>query len=590
MVQITLVDLSAFGIRLPESRVSIVAAQPYLGDGILTSQEPYQVVPQAKQQQLEVVKATVDVAREEKANFTIIPEYGVPGLEGIAVLEEDLRSETWPAGALLIAGIDGLTKQEYRSVVAADRTCVDAVNRDDAVQDDEWVNCSITWVKSSDETLFRWVQPKLWPALPEQATQHQRMFRGRSMFLFRGRRRNDEVFTFGTMICFDWIAPTTPTPVQRFLEEAHRLASESQLPITWMFVIQHNKKPSHGQFLKRVVDFFEDRSHPNATRNDTCLIFANTAGRGEPGSCETHGTSGLVFGPRAPFQRQGGLPTLAHDGSKFRSPNEGILATVGCGDLVLRERGECIHAFEQINPSWVQPGAAGRSYAAEKVVVHPARGKRHLLAPGRGVAAAVKWVNDQLDDIRATVPDHDAELAGELVSTEAELVEALRQCKSKELDEVVRLATPGSSENPDEWSDFEGAGLNHVVRSLQIAAMGTTLMSVGADRVHGVVRWKGQCIDVVAVRGLTHRKCVDHLIERYGRRQRRHLLLVSRDEDNTLSDRRQQSILGGRSATPGPERRYIDGRRPSYHVGYQDMIGILGSAKTSDDVAAKLYV
>ena len=587
MVQIRLVDLSGLGVRLPDSRVNIVVAQPYLGGGVLTFQEPYRVVPQAKEQQLEVVKATVNIALEAKADFTIIPEYGVPGLEGIAALEEDLRSQAWPAGAILIGGIDGMTRKEYMSVVGGEQTCVDAVNSVDAVEEDEWVNCCITWVKASDGRLLRWVQPKLWPALPEQATQHERMFKGRSMFLFRGRRSNEEVFTFGTMVCFDWIAPTQP--VQRLFEEAHRVADESQLPITWMFVIQHNEKPSHAQFLKKTVDFFEDRSFPNATRNDTCLIFANTAGRSEPGRCTTHGTSGLVFGPRAPFQRQGGLPTLAHFGSKFRKPNEGILATVGCGDLVLRERGECIHAFEQINPSWIPPGAAGRSYAAEKVAVYPARGKTHVLAPGRGVPAAVKWVNDQLENVNAATPHHAASLDSELLSNEGRLVEALRQCKSKDLDEVVRLATPGAPENPDEWSDVEGNSLEHVVRSLQIAATGTTLVSVGADKVHGVVRWKEQCIDVVAVRGQTHRECVDHLIKRYGRRQRRHLLLVSRDEDNTLWDRREQNILGRRSAAAGPERRYIDGRHPSYHVGYQDLIGTLGAAKTSNDVAAKLY-
>lgn len=589
MVQVRLVDLSGLGVRLPESRVGMVAAQPYLGDGILTSQEPYRVTAQAKEQQLKIVKTTVNVAKEVNANFTIIPEYSVPGLDGVAAIEDDLRSEAWPAGAILIGGIDGLSKQEYASVVASDRTCVDKANRDDVVEDDQWVNCCITWIKSSDGRLFRWVQPKIWPALPEQATQHKRMFKGRSMFLFRGRRTNGEVFTFGTMVCFDWIAPTTPSPIQRILEEAHGAAGDSQLPITWIFIIQHNEKPSHVQFLNRVVDFFGDRSHPNATRNDTCLVFANTAGRRDPGSCQTHGISGLVFGPRAPFQRQGGLPTLAHDGRRFREPNAGILATIGCGDLVLRERGESIHAFEQINPSWVQPGAAGRSYAAENATVHPARGTVHVLAPGRAVAAAVKWINDQLDETATIMPDHSTDLHKEFMANEGAITAALRQGKSQDLDEVVRLATPGSSENPDEWSDSEGEGLIHVVRSLQIASMGAKLVSVGTDKVHGVVCWEGQCIDVIAVRGRSHRECIEHLESRYGRRQRRHLMLITRDTDNKPCDRREESILRARNSAVGGEPRYTDGPYPSYHVGYQNMIGILDSATTSNDVAERLY-
>ena len=266
MVQMRVVDLSELGVQLPERGVRMVIAQPYLADGVLTPLEPYRVAVEAKERQLETVKTTMDVARLENADFTVIPEYSVPGLDGVAVIEERLGSEVWPPRTILIAGIDGLNKDEYASVVEAHHTCVDDANGKESVEDDQWVNCCITWVKSSDGRLFRWVQPKLWPAWPEQSTHHQRMFKGKSMFLFRGRRTNEEVFTFGTMICFDWIAPTSPTPAQQFLAEAHRAAGDSQIPITWVFVIQHNRKPSHFEFLNRVVEFFREQSYPNATR------------------------------------------------------------------------------------------------------------------------------------------------------------------------------------------------------------------------------------------------------------------------------------------------------------------------------------
>ena len=257
--------------------------------------------------------------------------------------------------------------------------------------------------------------------------------------------------------------------------------------------------------------------------------------------------------------------------------------------MVLRERGECIHAFDQINPRWVQPGAAGKSYAADNAVVHAVRGE-HVLAPGTGVAAAVKWVNDQLDKMATTMPTHMPELEEELTSIRVTLITGLRLGDSKDLHEVVRLATPGSSENPDEWSGLQGDGLSHVVRSLQIAAMGAKLVSVGVDKVHGVTCWNGQCFDVMAVSGQTHQTCLDHVVSRYGRRQRKHLLLVSRDTDNTPLDRREGSILRTRKPAPRAERRYTDGKNPSYHVGYQNLISILGAAETANDVAEQLYV
>ena len=41
MVQIRVVDLSEFGVQLPGESVSMAVAQPYLGDGVLSLQEPY---------------------------------------------------------------------------------------------------------------------------------------------------------------------------------------------------------------------------------------------------------------------------------------------------------------------------------------------------------------------------------------------------------------------------------------------------------------------------------------------------------------------------------------------------------------------
>ena len=589
MVQINVVDLSEFGVRLPADKVTMAIAQPFLGEDMLTSQEPYRVATEAIERQLDIVNTTIDISCQRQADFTIIPEYSVPGLEGVALIEKRLGSDAWHPGAILIGGIDGLNKEEYVSLVEADHTFLDAANEKESVDNDEWVNCCITWVKSSDGKLLRWVQPKLRPSGPEQGTQHQWMFEGKSMFLFRGRRANEEVFTFATMICFDWIAPTNPTPGLRLLAEAHRSAGESQIPISWVFVIQHNEKPSHFEFLNGIVDFFRDRLHPNATRNDTCLVFANTAGRGDPGSCGTHGTSGLVLSPRAPITTKGGLPTFAHDGRRYRRENGSILFGVRCKDVVLRESGECIHSFDQINPSWVQPGAAGRSYAVENASVHAARGENRILAPGSAVAAALKWVNDQLDNFDGTMPVHAAELEEELVSTGDAVETALRSGDSRDLDEVVRLATPDSSEDPDEWSDSQEDGLSHVVRSLQILAMGAELVSVGVNKVHGVVAWKGQRFDVMAVRGTTHQACIDHVRAEYGRRQRRHLVLVTRDNDNTRKDRREENILRARKPASGKERRYTEGRNPSFHLGYQNITEILASAAKSNDIAEQVY-
>ena len=108
MVQIKVVDLTEIGVQLPKEHVRMVAAQPYLADGMLTRREPYRITEEARKRLLERLDRTIDVARKERAHFTVIPEYSVPGVNGIAAIEERVASDAWSIGSILIAGIDGL--------------------------------------------------------------------------------------------------------------------------------------------------------------------------------------------------------------------------------------------------------------------------------------------------------------------------------------------------------------------------------------------------------------------------------------------------------------------------------------------------
>ena len=63
MVNIEFVNLSDRGIKFPHDHVGMVVAQPYLPSDSFTGEEPYQFVPQAKQQQLAVLDETLAVAR-----------------------------------------------------------------------------------------------------------------------------------------------------------------------------------------------------------------------------------------------------------------------------------------------------------------------------------------------------------------------------------------------------------------------------------------------------------------------------------------------------------------------------------------------
>ena len=594
MTQVNFVDLSKWGVTPPADGVRMVIAQPHLPTTVLTPHEPYRLTDDARSRQLEVLERTIQIASvsrdtEHTTHFTILPEYCIPGLTGVQLIEERLLSESWANGTVLIGGLDGVTRDEYADLLSHSRTHHDQhLNGVARVATDQWVNCSITWIKSSDGQLQRWVQPKLWPAWPEASGQNQSMFKGGSIFLFRGHRTNGEPFIFGTLVCFDWIAPTTPAPYERILEQTHHEAGHAQLPLTWLFVIQHNDKPSYYDFLNNVAGFFRNTSYPNATRTNTCIVFANTAGLGHPGYCTEYGSTSLILGPNTSFMTSGARPTLSHEGFRYRESNSDILKSARCIDVYFRERGECIHVLNQINPSSVQSGARGRRYAADNAEVHAAVDMEHILAPGAGVPVVVKWANDVLDQTSRQLPNHDPTHTEALQSAHDTVVERLRRIGSAPMTDVVRLATPGSKRNVEAWNSDESTSLRHILNTLRILGAGNRLESVGTDMVHGVISFGDVQIDVIAIQGTSHEVCIEHLDSHHLKRQRMHLLLVSRDAENTHWDPKRGNILRRRQGNPQAERKFTDPPTPSFHVAYQDVLDFLSKAEDLNDIQLRI--
>ena len=115
MVHIETVDLTVRGLALPSDRVGMVIAQPHVS---LTADEPFQCAPATLIQQLALITRTLDIARAAphgalRTHFTIFPEFCIPGLAGVALVEAALRAPNWPAGTIVIGGVDGLLRPDY---------------------------------------------------------------------------------------------------------------------------------------------------------------------------------------------------------------------------------------------------------------------------------------------------------------------------------------------------------------------------------------------------------------------------------------------------------------------------------------------
>ena len=589
-------NLSTLDVELPRTHTGIVLAQPHLE---LTPQEPYRCTEQSKRTQLEAIDASLEVARTARhgagrTHFTIFPEYSIPAPEGIERLERALREEDWPAQTIVIGGTDGLSATEYSELAEAPGTHVDMEHNNPAdIPAGQWINCAIVWAKAANGTVERWLQPKLYPSWPEQDVTDSTMFRGGSIFTFRGRFNDDTPYRFSVLVCYDWIATVGgETPWRAMVDELSREATdrEAEFSLSWLFVIQHNRRPSHESFMTEVNGFFNHTAAANVRRDRTCLVFANTAGRPEPGSIERYGHTSLILPEQTRFRMPKCHGTFSSGGRRFRGH-----AVIGHHkDCLFREGGACVHSVKQVNPDSLRGGAAGRTIALQNPFVHPLGGRNDPRTPSDVVPAAVKWLNDELDTmpcLTSVAPTYqNAPLAGRVNVDHGDVVDSLRENSRKSAGLMVRLASPsitkqhgneesGERPNADAWGDTERNALQHVVHTITILRQCADGCTVADGSVHATLSIAGRECDVVAVRGDTHERCREHYIRQLPA-GRRPVVLVSRDLDNNEWPQRLGSYIEAATGNSTGERRFTNPAEISSQLGYKDLLTVFLGAET----------
>jgi hypothetical protein len=606
MVHVDRVDLTARGIVLPSDRVGMVIAQPLLH---LTPHDPFTCLPDYKDRQLAVVQAALDVALvkshgADKTHFTILPEYSIPGLEGVAQIEAAIAKPGWPTGTIIIGGVDALTKPDLTALAGQSETHIDSFhNTLSRMGENEWANCSVTWVKATDGTIEKWIQPKLSAAWPEENITYNEMVRGNSIFAFKGPLTDGASYRFSTLLCFDWIGTiSNKSPWQWALEDLdiQATASDSDLSLSWFFVIECNEKPSHPTFLNQVPEFFRATRLPRVRRDRTCLVFANSAGKAVPGPCETFGGTSLIFTQRTTFSEETSRPTVSKGGERFRKST--LLGNFR--DAYFREKGACVHSFIQVNPDQAS-GASARAFAVERPFVFPIEATLvDPRAPSDIVPACVKWVNDQLDSAETLTVAGDAfPLAPKAAPAQAATIAMLRKLDAKATCNTVILSRaphpPESNasgpqgkkpEDADLWEQAHVDALNHVIQTLAIMGLATELTIVSGNRGHAAMIINDQAVDLVAVRGRSHRDCSEHLKNFQGS-ERRKLLFVSRDRDNNLLDKTDRSFVHS-SGNLAQDQNITDPHSGRIHLDYQTLLQLFRTSVTDaamlGDLNAKL--
>lgn len=584
MVNVETIDLSPRGVTFPSDQVGMVIAQPYVE---LSGTEPFRCTSVEAAQQNLTSSLQLALARPHgatKTHFTILPEYSIPGIAGVQTVDNVMRDASWPAGTVIVGGTDGLTKDEFSELVSLPGSNVDAThNAINRIAQGEWINCGIVWVKAANGSVERWLQPKLHPAWPEMDISYQSMFCGRSLFVFKGTLENGTPYRFATIICFDWIATVgTKRTCAWILEDLHQQANNNgQLPLSWIFVIQRNEKPSHAAFLGEVETFFDRTQFPNALRDRTCIIFANQASIPHPGRATEFGGCSVVLSPYSGVVKPECAPTYSNGGAAFREGSEQLSPY---RDAFFRERGACIHSFLQINPGSFAPGPAGRSFAVEKPEVHPIAGQQHdPRIPRAPVPACIKWFNDELDQFTSVgVTYHDRPYAGDLDTNHQDIVTLLRTVQPVSVENAVKLAAQQSTaKNPDQWGPKERSAVEHFVNTLNVVTVGRSRPTLPSDPAHATLELQGEPIDLLAIAGNSHEECINHS-KHYVPSPRRRSLLVSRDKDNNNWLPRFGSFLEPEKR-PGDSQKITDPYSGVVHIGYRKLIDLM---QASDSVAA----
>ena len=353
--------------------------------------------------------------------------------------------------------------------------------------------------------------------------------------------------------------------------------AQAELSLSWLFVVQCNPKPSHDSFLTEVSRFFDQNTLPSVRHDRACLLFANSAGKPVPGKANEFGSTSLIFPPQTLFTQAECSPTFSNGGTRFRSST--LLSAYR--DVVFRERGACIHSFLQVNPNSLNAGAAGRTIPLDNAFVFPLDGTNDRRAPCDSVAACIKWLNDELDQLPSLSVNYPrASLARPTDATHRHTIAALRQISPQSVANTVKLAAQESTaKHADDWGQTESHALEHLVHTLDIVGLGAPPPTVGADSAHASVVINSQTVDLLAIRGESHEDCLRHS-QGLLPMPRRQILLVSRDPDNNPWLRRFGNFLQPESPRLGQERNITDPASGLLHLGYRNLLDIFQKTTT----------
>jgi len=592
-------------VTVPETGLCISQMQPFVE---LVRSEPYKWQQDKKNQQLVRISRFMNIAKQfdgkEKSHFTLLPEYSIPGIEGVDRISQFLMDASWPSETIVIGGVDGLSKKEYITLCNNRISDVTPANAPDQVEDEKWVNCCITWVKESNGNLKSYIQPKISRSWPERNVSDREMFCGRSINLFTIKFTNKTDCKFLTLICFDWIGSTSASRNGIFgiLSKINQIweKSNSRKEINMVLVLQCNEKPNHRNFLENACKFFEDRdTNPFVVRDQSVLFFINTAGRDKPGKSNKYGYSSLIASYSSPYDNQNCCP-LCFSSYTRKLRNSNNLGR--CKEALFRENGACFHLFKFLPPTFIPANPMNRGLFLDEAKVYSIDERiDDPRVPNGTVAASIKWVNDEIDTIKPiTFYVNEKTIRNEVIQSHEDVSKKIRKLSGKCLCKCIQYSFCKYSNfnqeiTPivhfvDKWGNEEKVGLQTVIHTLSIIGTCNTI-NISEAIAHAIMNIGTNVVDIIVVHGGdTPEECFQ-----YGKKflnlnsLSRYAIVVTKDIHDRLVNKKITRTIFNNQEPVSERGPNITNPDDSFiHCGYQNIQECCFSAKSAGDLKEQI--
>lgn len=598
-------EINNINIIVPETGLCVSCMQPFVE---LDRTEPYKWQEDKKNQQLNRISRFMNIAKQYggngKSHFTLLPEYSIPGIEGIEKINQFLADSSWPSETIVIGGIDGLNKNEYNTACNKPNSVVHPSNKPDQVADDKWVNCCITWVKDTNGNIKQWIQPKISPSWPEKAITHSEMFCGHSVNLFTIKFANNTECKFLSLICFDWIGTINGTGngIFEILNQVNRLwrtnGDSQPKDINLIFILQCNNEPNHRNFLSNACNFFEDRTtNPLIGRDHSVLVFANTAGKNIPGKTNEYGYSSLIASFLSPYENRECCPlSFSSETLKLRnSTNHGR-----CKEALFRENGACFHLLKFRPPRWISGGPGNRCLFLEEAKVYSIdEGIDYPRVPGSPVEASIKWINDEIDTVEPITLHEDRNpIRGEVITSHENVSRELRKASGEYLCRYIQYSfckynninqdiTP-IIHYVDRWDEGERVGIQVVIHTLSI--IGTcNAITISGSIAHATMTIGTNVVDIIVVHGgNTHEECFRYSKEFHNSPSRYSIVVTKDFHDTPLNEKIEGLIFKTQEPVSEKGPNITNPDDCFIHCGYQNIKSCCFSALSTDNLKEQL--